>query len=620
MWTHKTYGPGLATGAQLALVAFLSIGLTTTTHESTAGTLPSPRTARTGAVAYSFGTNHYPPTTPLPVDADMGALTPSDAALYREIFAVQKIENWNHADKIMARVSDKRLMGHVLSDRFEKRGASPAEQAAWLKAYATHPDAQSIYEAARRMGGIALTAPTAPEAWRSGGEKDVVSDFLPTLIKNGPEFKEQNKLGRAILKALRSGHPGEARQILATAQIKGTITKSFVNDAEALIAFSFFGMGERTQTADLAKRAAQGNQPLGLWVTGLLCWEKRDFHCAYSAFSHLATLPGLTTGSNAAASFWAYRAATKQGRAATAQTHLLHAALNPHSFYGLMASDLLGRNPQAAAAKDTSIPKWNDAMRALLMETEAGWRALALIQIGEIQRAESELRRLNPQGNQEQRQAMYALASYIPMPGLAIQLAFLSKQKDFDATKYPVLPWEPHDGFQVDRAFLFALARQESMFDPKAESARGAQGLLQIMPATANGLTKDHPELQEMLRQDKIFDPAFNMALGQKYVQHLASLSSIGNNLVMVLAAYNGGPAKAVGWKAAQPNDDPLLFLESIPVQETRHYIQRVLPHYWAYRARLGKQAPSLQQLAVGQWPKAPLTEDASVRVADAVR
>jgi len=201
----------------------------------------------------------------------------------------------------------------------------------------------------------------------------------------------------------------------------------------------------------------------------------------------------------------------------------------------------------------------------------------------------------------------------------ALQLASLTTESGFDPMAYPLLPWKPFNGFTVDRALLFALARQESLFDPTAISSRGARGLMQIMPATANGIVAKDAKLSAMAEEDgMLFDPSFSMALGQRYVHDLASMPEIGNNLIMILAAYNGGPSKATGWRRGKEGIDPLLFLESIPVRETRNYIARVLPHYWAYRVRLGRTTTALKELAEGKWPKAPLSEAKDVRVADA--
>jgi len=75
-------------------------------------------------------------------------------------------------------------------------------------------------------------------------------------------------------------------------------------------------------------------------------------------------------------------------------------------------------------------------------------------------------------------------------------------------------------------------------------------------------------------------------------------------NLLFLAASYNSGPGNLARWQQAMHhNGDALLFLESIPVRETRHFVQRVLTNYWTYRNRLGQDAPSLDAIAAGNWP-----------------
>jgi soluble lytic murein transglycosylase-like protein len=82
-------------------------------------------------------------------------------------------------------------------------------------------------------------------------------------------------------------------------------------------------------------------------------------------------------------------------------------------------------------------------------------------------------------------------------------------------------------------------------------------------------------------------------------------------NLIHLLAAYNGGPGNLARWQpAAAHRADPLLFIESIPVHETRNYVQRVLTFSWIYASRLGLPSPSLDQIAGGSFPSFSNPED----------
>jgi soluble lytic murein transglycosylase-like protein len=98
-----------------------------------------------------------------------------------------------------------------------------------------------------------------------------------------------------------------------------------------------------------------------------------------------------------------------------------------------------------------------------------------------------------------------------------------------------------------------------------------------------------------------LFDPAFNLRVGQDYVTWLMD-RAVGYDLLRVVAAYNGGAgmvqrtAQMLGPEAA----DPLLLLEALPPLETRNYVQKVLAGYWTYKTMFGEETPSLDTLAGG--------------------
>lgn len=613
---QKTFGRGLATGAQLALVVLLSLALTATTHDSEANTLSSSK-IKVPVLAPSKEDLAAARQTDR-LDLAMGVLSYKDAAFYRMLFASQAQQRWDRAEKLERRISDKRLMGHVLADRFLHRGASAEELVAWLKKYPTLPEANEIYTKALKAGVKMPPKPKAPDRWSTASEETSVVNFTPEWLgRMQAQDSDTKRLAQPIRKKLRQGDPWKARDLLIKAQTKGTLSETFAHDAQALIATSFFHVGEREQASALATAAAEANQPLGLWIRGLIAWENKEFKAARLAFGRLADHPSLTLANRAAAHFWAYRAEKQLGHRISAKAHLAAAVdASPRSFYGMLAVQLTGHNPVERFAEGASDPlQWNKEYRNVLADNQAGWRALALLQVGQTPKAEAELRRLNPQGDLDRLQAMLALADYAQMPALALRLAHFSKNGAGALALYPLLPWRPKDGFQVDRALLFALARHESLFEPKAVSSRGAQGLMQIMPKTAAQVMSGEEDLT-----DNLLDPSVNIALGQKYVQQLAANPRIGHNLVMLLAAYNGGPGNATNWLSARDGADPLLFLETIPYRETRNYVTRVLPHYWAYRARLGKSVPSLRQLAEGNWPSVELTETSPTTFVQASR
>jgi soluble lytic murein transglycosylase len=158
--------------------------------------------------------------------------------------------------------------------------------------------------------------------------------------------------------------------------------------------------------------------------------------------------------------------------------------------------------------------------------------------------------------------------------------------------------WQPKDGYQVDRALIYAIMRQESAFVTTARSTAGARGLMQLMPSTAAFIAADRSLRREKV--DKLYDPRVNLTLGQKFIKFLLDRDTLKNNLFFVLSAYNAGEGNLQRWTV---RDDPLLFIEAIHLKETRIYVERVMYNLWVYRYRLGQETPSLDDLAEGRWP-----------------
>ena len=132
---------------------------------------------------------------------------------------------------------------------------------------------------------------------------------------------------------------------------------------------------------------------------------------------------------------------------------------------------------------------------------------------------------------------------------------------------------------------------------------------MQMMPATASYVANDPSLAGEGVH--RLHEPAFSLELGQRYVHYLARHEAVEGNLIRLLAAYNAGPGNLQNWLPASGHrDDPFLFIESIPIDETRGFVQRVLAYSWIYASRLGLPAPSLDQLAAGSFPKFARPED----------
>ena len=168
---------------------------------------------------------------------------------------------------------------------------------------------------------------------------------------------------------------------------------------------------------------------------------------------------------------------------------------------------------------------------------------------------------------------------------LATERGFAIDETAFPTFGLPSFSPLPHS---ADIASVMAVARQESEFSWRAASGAGAKGLMQILPATAEmtarraGVPFDFGRL--------IGDPAFNLQLGAAYLGQL--IDDEGGSLEMALAAYNAGAGRVAQWTAAYGDPrggaiDPVDWVERIPFDETRDYVERVSENLGIYRARL---------------------------------
>jgi soluble lytic murein transglycosylase-like protein len=298
------------------------------------------------------------------------------------------------------------------------------------------------------------------------------------------------------------------------------------------------------------------------------------------------------------------------------------AARHSRTFYGLIARESLGLEPDL----DLRTPALDARDLAALVELPAGKRAAALLQIGDAERAEQELAALGNSASAAANRAALALAGRANMPNLALRLgnAFSTSSDGAfrDAAIYPVPGWRPPEGYDIDRALIFAVMRQESAFNIRARSPMGATGLMQLMPATASFMAEG--ERFRGSNRERLLEPETNISLGQRYIRHLLADPSVANNLIMLSVAYNGGPGNLAKWVRKSGNeDDPLLFIESIPSRETRIFVERVMANLWIYRMRLGQSNESLAALAGGAWPMYAALDglgNDDVRVAEAPR
>ena len=287
--------------------------------------------------------------------------------------------------------------------------------------------------------------------------------------------------------------------------------------------------------------------------------------------------------------YWTGRAHLALGDKAAAVQAFRAAAKMTTVYYGQLAREQLGLGnvpeeitPGSSSAAAQARVERDEVVRAmLLMHQASGPNSLPMFLWSLANRFKT-VDELN---------AVAAITHRLGGTFLSLKLAKAAGQADIDidSWSYPTkgLPAWRSIGKPIEKSMVFALSRQESEFNPNAGSKVGAQGLMQLMPGTARLIARQY---RMPFRPDNLKDPHYNVQLG---AAHLADLvGDFGGSYVLTLVAYNAGPRRAREWTEEFGDIrggtvDPIDWVESIPFNETRQYVQKVLQNLHVYRSRL---------------------------------
>ena len=554
-----------------------------------------------------------PHLDPAPQDRGLSA---ADVERYRKLFAVQADGAWPQADAIIAQLENDLLLGHVLAQRYlhpTHYRSRFEELAQWLDRYADHPDARRIYRLAmkRKPGGAA--SPRRPVRVRTSlaaePPLDVVYLYQSKKKLTRSERRKVQRLKRRIRSYVRRTYLTKTERLLDQAEVRRLFDRFELDEAHSQVAAAWFYYGRWDKALQLASAVAERSGeaiPTAHWTAGLAAWRLEKFEEAGRQFRKLAASESASAWNQAAGAYWAARVHTRLSEPVETHRWLTVAARFPYTFYGLLARHRLNLHFDVSFAP---IALDGSALQRL-QATPQGARATALVAVGLDDLAEWELAAVPDWRDPSTTRALLATSQAAGLPRLGLEMArrLLREpasgwlQHDLAAVLYPVPGWRPKGGFSLDRALIYAYIRQESSFDPRAKSPAGARGLMQLMPRTASAL--DRTTRYRGRQRDLLFDPALNLALGQRYLQRLLASRRVAGDLLRLAIAYNAGPGNLGSWEREMAHgDDPLLFIESLPSLESRLFVERVMTNLWIYRIRLSQPAPSLAALASDLWP-----------------
>ena len=540
-------------------------------------------------------------------------LSEHDAAIYRKAFTLHKIGRWRPAARLIEKLEDPILVGHLWAAKFlhpTKYRSKYPELHLWLKRHADHPQASRIYRLALKRRLTGWNSPRKPVGKTLTGNGPTPIGAQPKSYKSARKRSKETRKAAArqllqIRRLIRRGWPTGALRKLEGTRARRLFDEAEYAIAQAEIAHGYFVFGKDALALKLANQsidAAPQSIPVAAWTGGLAAWRLGKTERAADHFQVLAGWLNAGPGARAAGAYWASRAHLVNRRPKAAAKWLAQAATVPGTFYGLLARRALGIDKPL----DWSLPGLTPVLINEISASDSGRRGFALLELGMYHEAEREFRRLFAQLPDHLRPVVMSIAAQFGMPALAMRAAGVLKSeghRPYYAALFPVPAWKMSNEAQVDPSLIYAVVRQESHFNPRAKSGRGARGLMQLMPRTAAMVGEDR-SLRRRSGQHTLFKPEVSLELGGRYIRHLMNNADVKGDLFKMLAAYNAGPGNLRKWqRKVNYQNDPLLFIESIPSRETRNFIEAVLRNLWMYRLQRSEPVPSLDDVAAGSWP-----------------
>jgi soluble lytic murein transglycosylase len=310
---------------------------------------------------------------------------------------------------------------------------------------------------------------------------------------------------------------------------------------------------------------------------------------AFEYFSRILTRVA-TPYAKARAGYWGGRAADAQGKSDLAAKWYAAGADHMATFYGQLAAHQLGHD---APPRPVPEPVPDITERAQFDDDEVVHAARIFFELGDAVHAKVFLLHL---ADNARTPAKFAMLANLAETSGRIDLAIAVAKRAIEAGTplmihgYPVTAIP--DGGTAEHSLLFAIMRQESAFERDAVSRVGARGLMQLMPATASFIAN---KMQLPFSADRLTaDGIYNVLIGRAYLETL--IEDFGGSYALAIASYNAGPSRVRQWihDYGDPrggNIDMVDWIEMIPINETRNYVQRVLENLQIYRGQVGRNS-----------------------------
>jgi soluble lytic murein transglycosylase len=463
------------------------------------------------------------------------------------------------------------------------------DRAAQAKRFSTLGEAQSLYKAWAAMIARSSKLDAAIAGVDAKWRKDPA--FLFIQIEKLRREQDYEKAAALLLKM-----PKESERLVSTRawwNEQRIIARGLADLGDYKAAYRIVAQHVASDATDVADAEFHAG-----W------YALRGLNDAKTASRHFARILEVSNRplSASRAWYWLGRAeeAAKDGKA---NDYFAKAARHSSTFYGQLAAARIDK-----PGIQIPYPRPSEAERADFLGREAVQAIARYEAAGHGWRAQSLYRALADQIDSPGELALLSARAEKSEGGhqLSLQIGKTAYARGVDvpALAFPVgvIP----DSANISgsgKALAYAIARQESAFNPAAVSPANARGLLQLLPSTAKGVAQRHGIAYQ---PDKLTrDPGFNATLGAHYLGE--QIDAFGGSYILTFIAYNAGPRKVPEWIARYGDprgksiDEVVDWIERIPFPETRNYVQRVMENYQVYKSRLGQKTDIVHDLRFGR-------------------
>ena len=541
-------------------------------------------------------------------------LSESDKKIYLEINSLHLAGKWDEANEKKRNIKNKLLLGYLEYDKLmhpNRYRSSYQELYDWIKKYNDYPVVMQrrvynlmVKRSLETKAPAVIKKPKYGKYLRGYGENKKKYETLIVREQRNKRIPISENLSTIITNQ-------EYKKIFdyyqANQKLKLEIIYALYKEAEK----NFYrgNLEKSFSTFDFLISKIKIKDPQTFFKAGLNAFRLKNYNKSSELFrscniainnSEVRFSPRLKS----ACSYWeAKLTSNKQNR----RKLLLLASKHDRTLYGQLAIEKLNykENFKWTVKDYENLKNENENIYKL----NAFKRLIALSELNAYDKADLEMRNLYSklENNKSNNKFLFHLSEKLDLAAVQMRLGESFVNKDyilFMRGMYPTPAWILEDGFIFDKAFIYAIIRRESAFHFRAKSAKGARGLMQLMPRTASKIKKDY-----RLRyghKHQLYTLELNLELGQKLLKELVKNPNINNSILNTLIAYNAGIKRLKKWSQNINESDPLAYIESIPIKETRMFVKYILTDLWIYRDKLGQSKPTREMLASDKWPTIP--------------